>query len=576
MGESAPLFEPSPFVQRSLAASARRRLPASDLRAANLAIARWDLAKGRAFAALRRAAGEGEWDLVTDIVRRQWSELLPYGMQVVRVFSGTPITTLRKLPLVTTMLAIIANARPDHRLRAVEYFLLAAYGSRQRAATQDPADRALLRAIESAAQRVSGRDGTDAARAGFDVLEQMSPADRARLGPNEPSAYNQIGTSLLYGGDSARAVVCFRRSVAVSDAGGYRAGLQGLALLAGTLALDGDIDEARTVADRAEDRDWPEMWITGYPGSFLQLARAMIALEAGDAASAAARLETLDPHRETIEHWAPLLHVEVLIELRRHRPDVARERIRAVVRAQRDRRAVSALTTARLRHTSALAALAAGDLPEAERILGRGDDVRTAISRARIALAGADPERALHLLHSAAPQQLPVRVRAEHLALSAAAVSSLDRDDAHTRTSVARLEAVLAQSGQSLALALVPAAALDALTLSARRLALADVVDRVERARSWRMIASPGAVPRLTSREVAVARELARHHAVADMAATLTVSPNTVKSQLRGLYRKLGVRNRSEALRALAAWGILDPGVDAVFESTIGPEPEER
>lgn len=577
--DAAAVFEPSPFARRALSASARRNLSPGRLRELNTLIAQWELESGHPFSALRRAVEYRDWPLATDTVRRFWNELLPYGLRVTELFRGVPLTVLGRLPLVTTLLAIIANARPDHRLRAIEYFLLAAYGSRQRSATRDPADRVLLRAIESAAQRVSGRDGTKAAREAFDTLGELSPDDRLRLGRNEPSVWNQVGTSLLYGGDIPRAIVCFRQSVAVGDAGGYRAGLQGLALLAGTYALDGDIVQAHAVAGRAEEREWPERWKTGYPGSYLQLAHAVIALEDGDLDAADAHLHALDEHRETIEHWAPLLHVDVLIELRRHRPDIARERIRSIVSAQRARRAVSQFTSSRLRHTSALAAVAAGDLAGAERLLGRSEDARTAVSRARIALAAGDAERALRLLNGAAAGQASARARAEHLALTAAAVAVLGHDDAHTRTAIERADAALAESGQMLALALVPDAALSALAASADRLNQRDFAQRVERARDWAMIGSPGAAPRLTAREHAVALELGRHDGVAQIAAALNVSPNTVKSQLRALYRKLGVSSRAEALRALAAWGLVRPGVagglDDGLDDPVARGPQE-
>jgi LuxR family maltose regulon positive regulatory protein len=574
--DAAAVFEPSPFAQRALSASARRNLSAARLRELNLTIARWELENARPFEALRRATAHRDWPLVTDIVRRFSNELLPYGAQITALFRGVPVTVLSRLPLVTTLLAIIANARPDHRLRALEYFLLAAYGSRQRAATRDPADRVLLRAVESAAQRVSGRDGGKAAREAFDTLDGLTPDDRSRLGRNEPSVWNQIGTSLLYSGDVPRAIASFRQSVAASDAGGYRAGLQGLALLAGTHALDGQIFQARAIAGRAEEREWPERWKTGYPGSFLQLAHALIALEDGDPATGEAHLHTLDEHRETIEHWAPLLHVDVLIELRRHRPDVARERIRSIVSAQRARRAVSSFTSSRLRHTSALAAVAAGDLAAAERALGRADDARTAVSRARIAFAGDDPERALRLLNTATTVPPSARARAEHLSLTAAAVAVLGQPDAHTLSAIERVDAVLAESGQTLALALVPDAGLEALAASARRLDKPSFARRVEQARDWRMIASPGTAPRLTPREHAVAHELARHAGVAQIAAALNVSPNTVKSQLRGLYRKLGVSGRTDALRALAAWGIVQPGLDIGAPDSATSGSQER
>ena len=63
---------------------------------------------------------------------------------------------------------------------------------------------------------------------------------------------------------------------------------------------------------------------------------------------------------------------------------------------------------------------------------------------------------------------------------------------------------------------------------------------------------APTRIP-LTSREEAVAEQLMRFSSASDIAAALVVSPNTVKSQLRSLYRKLGVSNRADAIAALSA-----------------------
>jgi LuxR family maltose regulon positive regulatory protein len=52
----------------------------------------------------------------------------------------------------------------------------------------------------------------------------------------------------------------------------------------------------------------------------------------------------------------------------------------------------------------------------------------------------------------------------------------------------------------------------------------------------------------LTRRETAVLGALLEHPSHAAIAAQLNVSVNTVKSQLRSIYRKLGVSTRDEAI----------------------------
>jgi LuxR family maltose regulon positive regulatory protein len=54
----------------------------------------------------------------------------------------------------------------------------------------------------------------------------------------------------------------------------------------------------------------------------------------------------------------------------------------------------------------------------------------------------------------------------------------------------------------------------------------------------------------LSPRELIVLAELVRAESVTQIAQRLFVSPNTVKAQVRSIYRKLGVASREEALIA--------------------------
>ncbi|MBY6059842.1 helix-turn-helix transcriptional regulator [Microbacterium esteraromaticum] len=61
----------------------------------------------------------------------------------------------------------------------------------------------------------------------------------------------------------------------------------------------------------------------------------------------------------------------------------------------------------------------------------------------------------------------------------------------------------------------------------------------------------------LTEREVEVVRYLNLHASRRDLAEALFVSPNTLKTQLRSIFRKLGATSRDEALHEAALRGIL-------------------
>lgn len=68
-----------------------------------------------------------------------------------------------------------------------------------------------------------------------------------------------------------------------------------------------------------------------------------------------------------------------------------------------------------------------------------------------------------------------------------------------------------------------------------------------------------GERPMLTSGERRALEGLTVHASTAAMAAAFQVSPNTIKSQLRTLYRKLGCSTREEALRAAERLHLLTP-----------------
>jgi LuxR family maltose regulon positive regulatory protein len=67
---------------------------------------------------------------------------------------------------------------------------------------------------------------------------------------------------------------------------------------------------------------------------------------------------------------------------------------------------------------------------------------------------------------------------------------------------------------------------------------------------------SPAPVP-LTERERAVLCLLPTLHSFDEIAQDLTVSVNTVKTHVRAIYRKLGVRARRDAVLAAVAHGLL-------------------
>ena len=67
---------------------------------------------------------------------------------------------------------------------------------------------------------------------------------------------------------------------------------------------------------------------------------------------------------------------------------------------------------------------------------------------------------------------------------------------------------------------------------------------------------TPGRTPALTERELVILGTIEEDRTLADIAAELFVSRNTVKSHLHNVYRKLGVSTRADALARAHEYGL--------------------
>jgi DNA-binding CsgD family transcriptional regulator len=65
--------------------------------------------------------------------------------------------------------------------------------------------------------------------------------------------------------------------------------------------------------------------------------------------------------------------------------------------------------------------------------------------------------------------------------------------------------------------------------------------------------------PRLTARELDILRSIGRSHTLRQTARLLGIAVKTVENTQSHLFRKLGVRNRAEALTAAYSLGLLQP-----------------
>ncbi len=201
----------------------------------------------------------------------------------------------------------------------------------------------------------------------------------------------------------------------------------------------------------------------------------------------------------------------------------------------------------------------------------RRGDLAGSEGRCREAIALAEDERHAEYPHAAGAHANLARALAARGALEEA-VEQADRAVTLARRGHAPTETAytLIQRGEVL-LATGDAAGARACAEEARALLSAardavhicTMVDDLD-ARAGGALAAPAASPAptvdagdLTDRELAVLRRLTGDGSAREIAADLYVSHNTVKTQMRSIYRKLGVATREEAVRRARERGLL-------------------
>jgi len=196
-------------------------------------------------------------------------------------------------------------------------------------------------------------------------------------------------------------------------------------------------------------------------------------------------------------------------------------------------------------------ALAIGRVPRAAALLDRvGGVPLLTVARARLALLAGDPAEA-HALCVAGLHHATTFGRIDLAAIGAVALLHLGRREEAAEKFARAIELVRVR-GAVAAFALLPRADVEALMelvpagaellVPVLETTPAPAVDRV-------------AVVELSEREKLVLKELARTGSTQQIAARLFVSVNTIKSQVRSIYRKLGANSRDGALEAAHRWG---------------------
>lgn len=488
----------------------------------------------------------GDLSSANALVRRSWFELLRFHGDALRQSLDTiPSAALRDHPLLAMLLGVCYNGVPHKRVKALRYFATAVRAARSGRLALDSVDRALILVSESAVYRLIGRPamGVGPARSAIRILDALSTTELESL-TSLPRIYSQAGISLYEGGELDEALTAFRTGLAESMDNRTAEGFGNLAMLAGINALRGELYEAHLYLELAHSPAWSEEQRSMYTGTYYRIAEAVAALERFDPATAQGHLSAMVNDPRTIEHWITIASWQALTTLVSGRPGEGLSRLDAYVGIRAEGR--SSGTRSRLAPTRALLQLALGGRDAARVILQRdaapGPDRH--IAQARVELVSGRTGAALRELRKIAGGDLPSRAAAEAMTIEAAAVLRLS-SSVRSAALIEHLGSVLEHAGIRLPLALVPPADFERLRVALVAQGFGHLFDGLD-IRSVLPEATSDTI--LSERELIVLGVLMDHGSPTRIASELVVSVNTVKTQLRSIYRKLGVANRDEAI----------------------------
>ena len=344
----------------------------------------------------------------------------------------------------------------------------------------------------------------------------------------------------------------------------YSAGIKAL-----THVTTGNVNAARRTLSWIRSFDLPPAWDESYFGTPACIASAYISLVDRRPRTAAAELDRVKHHQGRTEYWAHILDVRARITAYFKEPGMV-SYVAAELSARGDRPPTSPFMQVQLLTRAAAVAITAGARPTAAKYLDQARDMdypgRPGVSIERMAAVLALHEEDWLTARNAASEvleQSSITVWEEismRLCWAQAEAGLVEErhPNADSRTSGRQFLAAVALADEF-------SSPHDVLLMSPRWLALLlqqhapDRCDIVEAMR-WedeRAVREKSQTLRLTETEHRVLEELAHGESRATIASRLDVSENTLKTHLRRIYRKLGVRSRAEALERAYASGLI-------------------
>ncbi|WP_458683461.1 LuxR C-terminal-related transcriptional regulator [Prescottella equi] len=529
-------------------------------RLASGTLARWFADRGEPVEALRHATDGQDWDLVIATLATEWPTIVPTGLGVlVRALRALPESEAQANPAVQYARRLIAGvglpAGSPGKVRGPLPDI-----SILEIADGDSAEVALLTGtLRLCIQRWNG-DYDEAVR-DHSALVTLANRVGESGGLNQrwlASVWMHLGlASQLHAGDR-RTVELLTRAIdcGIDDPGNFAA-RQASGHLALHYAVLGEPERAAHWLRKEERFGGGAGWIRQLVERPAIVARALEQLDRLNVSAAEATLDELDDlDDERDELWAFVAYVRSQLDLIRGRSEVGLDRLDRS-RYQFRRRlgppaAARPLLTAASMDLHTAAGQATRVLDHARRADGPMHPMMR-LAAARAAMCTGDHATATAFCTSLTGRRVSEsRVRLEALSIMATLAHEQGRDD-DARIAWKRATATSLDSGLVRPVLTVPPAIREVLAGGGTPMPFADKLAE------WGDGPYPRPAPpvKLTDREAVVLDNLARGGGVAQVAESLFVSPNTVKSQIQSLYRKLGVHSRKDAVREAARRGLL-------------------
>ncbi len=502
---------------------------------------------------LRLALEDDDLRLATHVTMSGWNRLLHRDRNaVVELLGDVPVARLKREPLVAMLLGMCLKPNRLRRQRGLQLLRMAVAAANARRTTLSATERIFIWAAESASLRAIGRPerAAQVAARALALFHETPESQWQQYARDMPLLCTHLGISLYYGGEQDEAIRLWEEATALAAAHGSTNAFHGICLLAGVHALNGDLPEARHYVGLIRDGGWDPVLLDSYRGTYYRVAEAMLAVEDGDIAAAKRHIRFFEPYRATSEHWTTMASVEAWIALHEGEAAAGLERLESFVRL-RGKEASAPHVRHALSRPRTLLHLALGDVSTARNIVQRDtlpDRFGTVLKRARLALVDGRTADVVRLLGQTRLRPSTARERAEAAAVHSAALHRVSA--AAAQPSSEALNAQLTDRGLTTPLVLLGAEDFGAVRSD---------LDPTGRATFPLRSALPSFAtrPRLSSREQIVLRALTSGAPLPAIADELRVSQNTLKTQLRSIYRKLGAHNRAEAMEQAARHGLL-------------------